>query len=62
MKQMECLSSHKVVHFNNAVAGRRGRPVLYLIPQLTKAGRYRKPTSSTRRAIQELTYYWSSGD
>jgi hypothetical protein len=50
----ECLTSHKLVHFNNAVAGRKGKPLLIFLPQLTKAGNFRKPTTSTRRAIAEL--------
>ena len=50
----ECLSSHKINHFNNAIAGRRGRPILLFLPQLTKKGNFRKPTTSTRKAISEL--------
>ena len=50
----ECISHHKVNHYNNAIAGRRGKPLLFFIPQLTKKGRYRKPTSSSRPAIAEL--------
>lgn len=50
----ECLSHHKINHFNNAIAERRGIPVLFFIPQLTKAGSFRKPTTSTRKAINEL--------
>jgi hypothetical protein len=50
----ECLTSHKINHFNNAIAGRRGKPILVFLPQLTKKGNFRKPTTTTRRAISEL--------
>ena len=50
----ECLSSHKINHFNNAIAGRIGVPVLYFLPQVTPKGKFRKPTSATRKAISEL--------
>ena len=50
----ECLSHHKINHFNNAIAKRTGKPVLFFIPQLTKNGAFRKPTTSTRKAITEL--------
>ena len=50
----ECLSSHKINHYNNAIAGRRGKPCLFLLPQLTRNGRYRKPTSTKRKAISVL--------
>ena len=50
----ECLTSHKIVHFNNVIVGRRGRPEIYFLPQLTNTGRYRSPTSTRRQAIREL--------
>ena len=50
----ECLTAHKINHFNNAIASRRGYPELMFIAQVTPAGRFRKPTRSKRRAIQEL--------
>jgi hypothetical protein len=50
----ECLSHHKLNHYNNAVAGRRGKPCLFFLPQLTNSGSFRKPTSSRRKAISEL--------
>ncbi|ODB84905.1 hypothetical protein A3194_14155 [Candidatus Thiodiazotropha endoloripes] len=50
----ECLSAHKIVHFNNVVVGRKGKPELFFLPQITGAGRYRSPTTTQRRAIQEL--------
>lgn len=52
--QRECLTPHKIVHFNNALAGRKGKPELFFIPQVTPAGKYRSPTSSKRPAIKEL--------
>jgi hypothetical protein len=50
----ECLSAHKVNHYNNAIAGRTGTPCIFFVPQLTRAGKYRKPTTTKRRAISEL--------
>ena len=50
----ECLSAHKINHYNNAIAGRTGTPCLFFLPQLTRTGKYRKPTTSKRRAISEL--------
>lgn len=50
----ECLTPHKVVHFNNALAGRKAKPELFFIPQVTPSGQYRSPTSSRRPAIREL--------
>jgi len=51
----ECFAPHKINHYNNAVASRRrGKPQLYFVPQVTKRGKYRKPTSSKRPAIAQL--------
>lgn len=50
----ECLTSHKANHYNMSIVGRTGRPVLFLVPQVTKVGRYRSPTVGQRKAIQEL--------
>lgn len=50
----ECLSTHKVNHYNNAIVGRKGRPTLYLLPQVTKNGKYRKVSKSKKLAISEL--------
>ncbi|MCU7929089.1 MAG: hypothetical protein KZQ97_22020 [Candidatus Thiodiazotropha sp. (ex Dulcina madagascariensis)] len=50
----ECFSPHKINHFNNAIAGRKGKPVLFFIPQVTNNNKYRNPTTTKRLAIQEL--------
>ena len=50
----ECLSPHKINHFNNAIAGRKGKPILFFLPQLTNKGAYRSPTTTKRPAIKEL--------
>ena len=50
----ECFSPHKVNHFNNAIVGRKGKPVLFFLPQLTRRGKFRKPTTSVRKGITEL--------
>ena len=50
----ECLSSHKINHYNNAIVGRKGKPVLYLLPQVTRNGKYRKVSKLQKPAISEL--------
>lgn len=50
----ECLQAHKIVHYNSACTDRKGTPQLYLVPQLTKGGRFRKPTTGKRAAISSL--------
>lgn len=50
----ECFSLHKINHFNNAIVGRKGIPVLFFLPQLTNNDKFRKPTTSVRKAISEL--------
>ena len=50
----ECLTSHKINHFNQAIAGRRGYPELTLLAQVTPRDKFRKPTNTKRPAIREL--------
>ena len=50
----ECLTPHKLLHFTAAALGNRGKPRLYLVPQVTEHGRFRACTSSVRPAIAEL--------
>jgi len=50
----ECLTAHKINHFNQAIAGRRGYPELTLLAQVTPRDKFRKPTNSKRKAIREL--------
>ncbi len=50
----ECFSSHKINHYNNAIVGRKGKPVLFFLPQVTNKARFRKPTTTVRKAIGEL--------
>ena len=50
----ECISPHKLIHYNNAIVGRKGKPVLYIIPQITNSGRFRKASKSSKPAISEL--------
>lgn len=50
----ECLTPHKINHYNDGTVPRRGRPLLYLIAQVAPSGRFRKPTSTKRPAIAAL--------
>lgn len=50
----ECFSPQKINRYNDAIAGRKGKPGLFLLPQINPSGTYRKPTISVRPAIGEL--------
>lgn len=50
----ECFTSHKLVHYNNAIASRRGTPLLTLVAKYTPRGRIINPTGSQHRDIQFL--------
>lgn len=50
----ECFTSHKLNHFNNAVASRQGRPMLTLVAKLTPRERFAKPSGNGHRDIQLL--------
>ncbi|MCX4152648.1 MULTISPECIES: hypothetical protein [Paraburkholderia] len=50
----ECFTSHKLLHYNNSVAGRKGTPLLTLIPKYTPNGRLVCPTGSSHRDIEFL--------
>ncbi len=52
--RQECLTAHKINHFNDALAGRRGKPVLFFLPQVRRNGEYRWPAPGKRPAIGEL--------
>ena len=53
-EQEGSLTAHKIVHYNNAFARRKGRPQLFFLAQLTDAGAFRSPTTRHRLAIWEL--------
>lgn len=48
----ECFTSHKINHYNNAIVGRQGTPLLTLIPKLTSNGKIVSPTGNSHRDIQ----------
>lgn len=50
----ECFTSHKLLHYNNAIAGRKGTPLLTLVPKYTPSGRLVGPTGSRHRDIEFL--------
>jgi hypothetical protein len=50
----ECFAAHKVNHYNNIIASRRGTPLLTLIAKYTPTKRLVKPRSSDHRDIDFL--------
>jgi len=50
----ECFTSHKLVHYNNAVANRRGTPLLTLVAKYTPGNKLLGPTGGEHRDIQFL--------
>ena len=50
----ECFTSHKLLHYNNIVAGRKGTPLLTLIAKYTPGEKLIGPTGSGHRDIQFL--------
>lgn len=52
--QKECFTSHKLLHYNNIVASRKGTPLLTLIPKYSPGEHLISPTESQHRDIQFL--------
>ena len=52
--QVECFSSHKLNHYNQAIAARKGTPFLTLIARLTPGGNYAKASKTAHRDIRLL--------
>jgi hypothetical protein len=50
----ECFTSHKLVHYNNAIAARKGTPLLTLVAKYTPKGKIVNPTGNEHRDIQFL--------
>lgn len=50
----ECFAAHKINHYNNACAGRKGTPVLFLVAKYTPKDRMVAPTGGEHRDIQYL--------
>lgn len=50
----ECFAAHKLNHYNNIVASRRGTPFLTLVTKYTPTDRLVKPGSSDHRDIDFL--------
>jgi len=50
----ECFTPHKLNHYNNAVAARKGTPMLTLVAKYTPSGKLISPTGGTHRDIQHL--------
>jgi hypothetical protein len=50
----ECFTSHKLVHYNNVVAARKGTPLLTLIAKYTPGEKLVGPTGSGHRDIEFL--------
>ena len=52
--EKECFTSHKLVQYYNATAGRRGTPVLTFLAKQTPAGKFSRPSSNGHRDIKFL--------
>ncbi|MGD9729611.1 MAG: hypothetical protein AB7Q81_12860 [Gammaproteobacteria bacterium] len=50
----ECFAPHKLNHYNDAIANRKGTPTLTLIPKFTEGDRFAKPSKNGHRDIQLL--------
>lgn len=50
----ECFTHHKLTHFNNCIANRRGTPLLTLIPKITQANYFALPNGSEHGDISAL--------
>ncbi|MEI6320070.1 MAG: hypothetical protein WCS09_16250 [Pseudomonadota bacterium] len=50
----ECFTPHKIQHYNNAIAARRGSPRLTLLAKYTPGLKFVKPTSARQRDVEEL--------
>jgi len=50
----ECFTSHKLKHYNDAAAGRKGTPYLFLIAKITNGGKFSKVSGNGHRDIQFL--------
>lgn len=50
----ECFASHKLVHYNNVVADRKGTPLLTLVAKYTPGSKVVSPTGNEHRDIQFL--------
>jgi len=50
----ECFTPHKINHYNNAIAGRKGTPLLTLVSKYTPGNKNVGPTGGAHRDIQHL--------
>lgn len=50
----ECFTPHKINHYNNAIAARKGTPFLTLIPKYTPNWKLSSPNNRGHRDIQQL--------
>lgn len=52
--QKECFTPHKINHYNNALAARKGTPLLTIIPKYTPSGVLSGPNGNGHKDIQKL--------
>src|SRR5664280_1415908 len=50
----ECFTNHKLVHYNNVIANRKGTTLLTLVAKYTPKGKLINPTGNEHRDIQFL--------
>lgn len=52
--KQECFTAHKINHYNNAIAKRKGTPLLTFIAKYTETDRFAKPSINGHPDIQFL--------
>ncbi|EHR7861162.1 hypothetical protein HJ171_23185 [Vibrio parahaemolyticus] len=50
----ECFTHHKLTHYNNCIVGKRGTPLLTLLPKFTPSWGFPKPTNACHSDINAL--------
>jgi len=50
----ECFTHHKLTHYNHCVAGKRGTPLLTLLPKMTPSNYFATPNGSIHTDITAL--------
>ncbi|HXX56401.1 MAG TPA: hypothetical protein VEI96_00205 [Thermodesulfovibrionales bacterium] len=52
--QNECFATHKITIYNEALASKKGTPLLFLITKRTKNGKFAKPGKNGHRSSEYL--------
>ena len=55
----EVLKFHKINHYNKVVARRRGYPVLFLLPKMTRSGSFFSTNAAGIKKLEKLLIDWA---